>query len=534
MSIWHDSSSGKWWNSLRLAWLAWALILMGCSGPADQLPRRGGILSYNRPLPDNSLDPWYITSLAEREIAEQIYEGLLQPDTVTFEPVPCLADSWAVEDSGKTFVFRLRKGVRFQDNACFPYGRGREVTIEDVRFSFERNLRGPRTSWGARELYFLKGAEEFRLGRTEHVPGIELRPPRTIVFHLKFPAPHFKYVFYSPAGYVIPKEAVEHYGDLFGQNPVGTGPFRLALWSGDRLMLARNSHYWQADSRGQRLPYLDGVEVLQTVVDAVTWLSGSVPPDLWMEMNADILWNWHRVQGTRSQVIDDSVRMAESAFLVVNFNRNGPLQKAKTLRRSFFSAINVRSVQSRKRGHAPLVRLLPSYFLPGDTTSGMLGATTSFETPKRLPRDIRIQVLNLPVNALSNRNNDPYRQRKLGKFQYRFVKSAQDADIWFVSYQWLYPDAEELLRLFCSDTSPWGYRNEEYDRTFLKFAGQQNPEERLNLAAHLVGTLEKEAVYLPLFEEVNYYCWRPYVKNIRYSINPYSFHFFKYVWLESH
>ncbi|NOZ56610.1 MAG: hypothetical protein GXO73_07465, partial [Calditrichaeota bacterium] len=131
---------------VELVWLAWALVVMGCSGPAEQLPRRGGILSYNRNLPDHSLDPWYITSLAEREIAEQIYEGLLQPDTVTFEPVPCLADSWSVEDSGKTYVFRLRKGVRFQDNACFPYGRGREVTIEDVRFSFERNLRGPRTS----------------------------------------------------------------------------------------------------------------------------------------------------------------------------------------------------------------------------------------------------------------------------------------------------------------------------------------------------------------------------------------------------
>ncbi len=57
-------------------------------------------------------------------------------------------------------------------------------------------------------------------------------------------------------------EAVEKYGNDFRRHPVGTGPFRFVAWEeGQAMVMKRNEHYFEKDSAGNRLPYLDGVKV---------------------------------------------------------------------------------------------------------------------------------------------------------------------------------------------------------------------------------------------------------------------------------
>lgn len=61
---------------------------------------------------------------------------------------------------------------------------------------------------------------------------------------------------------IVPKEVVEHYGNDFRRHPVGTGPFRMVAWEeGQALVLKRNDKYFEKDSAGNPLPYLDGVKV---------------------------------------------------------------------------------------------------------------------------------------------------------------------------------------------------------------------------------------------------------------------------------
>ncbi|HAI85349.1 MAG TPA: ABC transporter substrate-binding protein, partial [Chitinophagaceae bacterium] len=61
---------------------------------------------------------------------------------------------------------------------------------------------------------------------------------------------------------IVPHEAVAYYGNDFRRNPVGTGPFQLKYWEeGQALVLAKNERYWEFDSAGIRLPYLNGVQV---------------------------------------------------------------------------------------------------------------------------------------------------------------------------------------------------------------------------------------------------------------------------------
>jgi peptide/nickel transport system substrate-binding protein len=61
---------------------------------------------------------------------------------------------------------------------------------------------------------------------------------------------------------IVPKEAVEKYGDDFRRNPVGTGPFKITTWvEGQALLFKKNDRYFEKDSSGMQLPYLDGVKI---------------------------------------------------------------------------------------------------------------------------------------------------------------------------------------------------------------------------------------------------------------------------------
>ena len=61
---------------------------------------------------------------------------------------------------------------------------------------------------------------------------------------------------------IVPREVVEKYGKDFRRHPCGTGPFRLQSWEeGQALILLKNEHYFDKDSAGKALPYLDAVKV---------------------------------------------------------------------------------------------------------------------------------------------------------------------------------------------------------------------------------------------------------------------------------
>ena len=84
---------------------------------------------------------------------------------------------------------------------------------------------------------------------------------------------------------VVPKEIVEHYGDEFRSNPVGTGPFKFKRWEENiKLVFRKNNEYFQKDSIGNSLPYLESVaitflqdkqsEFLQFIQENLDFVSG--------------------------------------------------------------------------------------------------------------------------------------------------------------------------------------------------------------------------------------------------------------------
>ena len=204
---------------------------------------------YRRPLGNDpsTLDPARISDVYGRPVAQQIFDGLVAFDQ-TLAIVPALAEHWTASRNGLTWTFRLRKGVRFH--------HGREVTADDVVFSFTRIL-DPRLKSSAAEVFgVIKGAREFAEGRARTVSGLVALDPLTVQFTLAEAFAPFVTALAMGHAKIVPRDLVESPTADFGAHPIGTGPFKFVAWErGRSITLAANRDYFDGAPRLGRVIY---------------------------------------------------------------------------------------------------------------------------------------------------------------------------------------------------------------------------------------------------------------------------------------
>lgn len=214
-------------------------------GERKERPVNGGI--YRRPLGHDPqvLDPARISDIYSRSVAQQIFDGLVQFDQ-TLTITPALAQRWKASRDGLTWTFMLRKGVKFH--------HGREVTAEDVVYSFTRIL-DPKLKSGAADLFInIKGTREFREGRAKTVAGLKALDRYTVEVRLDNAPVPFVSVLAVGHAKIVPKDVVEEQGEAFGAHPIGTGPFKFVRWEREKeLVLAANPDHFDGP------PHLSGV-----------------------------------------------------------------------------------------------------------------------------------------------------------------------------------------------------------------------------------------------------------------------------------
>lgn len=175
--------------------------------------------------PDN-LDVQDTTSNASASVDKCIYEGLVTLDE-NMQVVNLLAESWEVSDDAMEFTFVLHQGVTFHD--------GEPFNANAVVRAFDRVLDPVST---------LLRAGYFN-AVLDHLEEID---EYTVKFVAKEPFAAMVATLAHPAGGIPSATAAEQFGEDFGSNPVGTGPFRFVEWvRGDLITLEANPDYWNPE-----------------------------------------------------------------------------------------------------------------------------------------------------------------------------------------------------------------------------------------------------------------------------------------------
>jgi len=249
------------------------LLLVACSSPSTERVEvgeggrmYGGVFNANESEQLRSFFPMSLTQAAAHRIAAQIFEGLVRFDQGDLSIVPALATTWEVDPTGTVYTFQLRKGVRFHDDTIFPEGEGREFTGQDVLECFTALCTyGELNQMEWLLLDRVRGANAHYTATMQGKPsdgvkGFELLDPYTFRISLNSAWPGFLQVLAHQGCWIWPKELVAKHGAASHWQPVGTGPFKLALFrKGEVMILERNTRYWGQDELGNSLPFLDAV-----------------------------------------------------------------------------------------------------------------------------------------------------------------------------------------------------------------------------------------------------------------------------------
>lgn len=156
------------------------------------------------------------------EINVLIFNGLTAHDANN-QIVPCLANSWDINDEGTEYTFHLAEGVKWHDGETF--------TAEDVKFTIEMIMDPENESENAPNY--------------EDVTAIEVVDDNTVKFELA--EPNYAFLEYMSMA-ILPKHLLEgedpHTSDYFFA-PVGTGAYKVAEHDeGQSITLVKNEDYF--------------------------------------------------------------------------------------------------------------------------------------------------------------------------------------------------------------------------------------------------------------------------------------------------
>jgi oligopeptide transport system substrate-binding protein len=542
------------------------------------------VLTVPRLAQFDTLDPQRGFGVYTDQALRQVYSTLLTYSYLErpYKLEPDLLESMPALGADKlTYTFKLRKGVRFIDNACFPGGKGRELTADDVLFTLRRYADA---NVNNRSFFAMEGAvaglDAYRaatakagpapdLSKTD-VAGLHKIDKYTFTIRLTHENPLFLYALTLAPTAIVPVEAVQMYKDRLGLNPVGTGPF-MATTQVDRkgtMHLLKNPNYYRTypsagmpgdaekgllKDAGKRLPLVDVLDmplIEESQPAALKFLRGEID-----NRNLD------RANFTKmvARAPDGTLKLlpeyagkfnlsnAPAGNLVfINVNMRDPVVgKNKALRQAIAAAIDASAIVNviwNGRG-IPLSGVVPVDLAGNEHDTAAPPRKRDLALAKKLlaeagypdGKGLSPLTMRLAATDADTRNEFDMIKAQVGAIGVQlvgdfndtptFTKAMDAGNFQLAYYAWYadYPDAEDFYQLgYSKNVAPGpnsgAFANAAYDRGYEASRGLVNGPQRFEIFKQLNAILRDEMPLIPVYESVRSNSVQKWVGNYRRNI----------------
>lgn len=530
-----------------------ALLALAACGERD--PDAAAVPVVYRHATDGTpttLDPAHAATFYANQVVVNVFDTLYRYKYLArpYQLTPNLATAMPeISADGLRYTIRIRPGVQYPDDPAFAGGKGREVTVHDLIYSLQRQFdpavraRGA-WLWSGR-IVGLDAWVEAGADYDQPVAGLRALDDHTLEIRLTAPYPQLPFTLATGFSALVPREAVEYYGDSFGRQPVGSGPFRLVSFDSTRVVLERNlkfhrppldlraegfdaeaqAHFGLQPLDGRSYPFIDRLEIHFIEENAARWSAlwagevdaGMVPSDQLplilaghdpIRLQPDVLERFHGAWGP------------EAGFVFAGFDMSDPRighhpdPQRDAANRALRCAVRD-AFDWRARNEAfyfGIGEIFPGVIPPvvpefdptlnrasvnGSVAEGRRRLEAAGWTPETLPtltyglvagvqQRQMYELLRARLTALGF-PADKIRTENFAAFgEFSRAMKTRRLDLMFLGWTLDYPDAQNTLQLFYGPNETPGsnnfnYRNPDFDRLYEKAATLPPGKERTAL-----------------------------------------------------
>ena len=495
------------------------------------------IFHYNEQSGIASLDPAFAKNQSIMWAVHQLYSTLIEVDQ-NMHLKPLLAKSWKVDTGNTVITFHLRNDVFFHDDAAFLNGKGRKLVASDVVYSFNRLINKNTAS---------PGGWVFNTRVDSLQPFIAINDS---TFQLKLVRPFQPILGILSMQYcsIVAKEVVDKYGAAFRHHPVGTGPFAFVAWEeGQALVMKKNELYFEKDSAGTSLPYLDGVKVSFFESKATEFLEFQQKRlDFINDIDASFKDEILTKTGNLKKVWEGKIILQKHPYLNIEYlgilvDTNNALVKSSPLRlQKIRQAINYGFDRKKMMlylrnsiGTAAESGFVPKG-LPSFNDSIVAGYRYNVLKAKQLLTDAGyangknlpvIKLLTIPIYAdlasyIANELSIIGIKVQVETIQKSLLLEQTSKSLaLFFRGSWIadYPDAENFLSVFYGkNPAPPNYtrfKNAQFDKLYEMAIDEKRDSVRYSYYQQLDKIIVEEAPIVPLWYDMAIHLVQPYVKD---------------------
>jgi oligopeptide transport system substrate-binding protein len=520
----------------------------------------GGVFRMNEVEDFASLYPVRVNDATSHHIASQLYEGLVRLSQYDLSIMPAIAEKWERNADATEWTFHIRKGVKFHNDPCFSDSKGRELSIKDVVYCFEKLCTASPENEQFSNTFKdrVVGANEYYQSTIDKTPladgiaGIKVIDDNTLQIKLLHPFSGFLNILSTPGCWVYPKEADEKYGIEMRTHAVGTGPFQIkTMKEGDAIVLERNPNYWDVDPNGNQLPYLDAIKftfIKEKKSELLEFKRGNLDMvfQIPVEMITDILGELDHAKEANAP-FNLQVIPAMSIFYY-SFQIQSDVFDKKDVRLAFNYAIDREKIVTytlQGEGVPGLYGIVPPSFKEYDSKK-LKGYDYEPEKARKLMAEAGFpDGKGFPKLTLQINNAGGGRNIQIAEVIQKMLKENLNIDVgmnvlplaehierfesgktlfWKTGWTADYPDPETFLTLLYSKHIPKNlaeksylnasrYKNAQFDSLFSLAMLEVDPKKRMDYYLQADQVQINDAAIMPIFYEENYRLLQTYIKN---------------------